>query len=80
MVSWDLATTVSPSPQTGARPIAMEVLHLSDLKNRIKATAPCKAFIYYTKSPGTDPLTLHKLVKVMLACNPSTWQGSRVQD
>lgn len=40
MVSWDLATTVSPSPQAGTCPIAMEVLHLSDLKNRVKATAP----------------------------------------
>lgn len=40
MVSWDLATTVSPSPQAGAYPTAMGVLHLSDLKNRTKATAP----------------------------------------
>lgn len=40
MVSWDLATTVSPSPQAGARPIAMKVLHPSDLKSRVKATAP----------------------------------------
>lgn len=40
MMSWDLATTVSPSPQAGACPTPMEVLHLSDLKNRIKATTP----------------------------------------
>lgn len=38
-VSCDMATAVSPPPSTGAYPIAIEELHLNDLKNRARATA-----------------------------------------